>query len=242
MLSLSPSYEIRRRAPRASKPAESRRSAIGKGCAPHPLPGQGGGVQLYSASPLVRTRQLIADAVALTSIVVAAVLGIGIGSAISALGSFGRSVEQAGEGLRRSMSDAASTLGGLPVVGDAAAAPFEDASGVGASLAASGQDQQRLMTTLGVTVGLIVALLPIALVLAVWLRRRIAFARRARVAARLAATSEGRDLLALRALVRAPSTRLLSLVADPATGWRAGDPGTVSALADLELRAAGVIR
>ncbi|WP_210480159.1 hypothetical protein [Naasia sp. SYSU D00948] len=199
-------------------------------------------MQLYSASPLVRTRQVVADVVALTAIVVAAVLGTGIGTAIAALGGFGRSVEEAGDGLRRSMSDAASTLGGIPVLGDAAAAPFEEASGVGASLAASGQDQQRLMTTLGVTVGLIVAVLPIALVLAVWLRRRIAFARRARATARLAATLEGRDLLALRALVLAPSARLLALASDPATAWRERDPATVAALADLELKAAGVIR
>lgn len=199
-------------------------------------------MQLYSASPFVRARQLVADLVALTAIVVAAVLGTGIGTAIAALGAFGRSVEEAGEGLRRSMSDAASTLGDIPVLGDAAAAPFEQASGVGASLAASGQDQQRLMTTLGVVVGLIVAVLPIALVLLVWLRRRVGFARRAGLAARLGATAEGRDLLALRALVRGPSRTLLAVAPQPAAAWRAGDPAAVAALADLELRAAGVIR
>jgi hypothetical protein len=199
-------------------------------------------MQLYSAAPFVRTRQIVADLVALTVIVVATTLGIAVGGAIVALGEFGRAVEEAGEGLQRSMSDAASTLGGLPLVGETAAAPFEQASDVGASLAASGQDQQRFTTTLGVVVGLIVALLPIALVLLVWLRRRVAFARRASVAARLGSTPEGRELLALRALVRAPSNRLVAVAPDPAAAWRSGNPEVVAALADLELRAAGVLR
>lgn len=199
-------------------------------------------MHLYSASPLVRTRQVVADLVAITAIVTAAALGIGVGGAITALGAIGRSVEDAGEGLRTTMADAASTLGGVPLLGDAAAAPFEEASRVGASLAASGQDQQRFTTTLGITVGLIVALLPIALVLVVWLRRRLAFMRRARRTAALAATPEGRDLLALRALLASPPRPLLALASDPADGWRSRDPRVLSELADLELRSAGVLR
>jgi hypothetical protein len=198
-------------------------------------------MQLYSASPLVRSRQLLTDVVAVLAILLSILLGYAVGGAIGALAAFGRSVQQAGEGLQRSMSDAASTLGGIPVLGDAAAAPFQEASGVGSSLIASGEDQQRLFETLGLTLGLLVALVPIAVVLVVWLRHRVAFVRRARKARLLASSPEGRGLLALRALTTASPARLLAVTADPAAGWRAGDPGVVAALSDLELRRVGVL-
>ncbi|BDZ45561.1 hypothetical protein [Naasia aerilata] len=199
-------------------------------------------MQLYSASPLVRSRQVLSDVAAIAAIVLSIVLGAAVGAAVGALAALGRGVEEAGERLQGSMTDAAKALGGLPLVGDAASAPFRDASKVGASLIASGQDQQRLFETLGVVIGLLVALTPIAVVLTVWLRRRLAFVRQARAAAALASTSEGRGLLALRALMTAPPARLLALVPDPAGGWRAGDPAVVSVLTDLELRRTGVLR
>ncbi|WP_210508355.1 hypothetical protein [Naasia sp. SYSU D00057] len=199
-------------------------------------------MQLYSVSPLVRSRQIVSDLLALAVVVGSTALGITVGLAFAALGRFGRSVEEAGAGLQRSMSDAASTLEDLPVVGSAVSAPFRDASGVGASLVASGQEQQRLMTTLGIVAGLLVALLPIALVLTVWLRRRLAFVRRARRVSALAASPAGLELLALRALAGAPSPRVVAAAPDAVEGWRRGDPEVVRALADLELRAAGVRR
>jgi hypothetical protein len=199
-------------------------------------------MQLYSASPLVRSRQLLGDAVALAGILASAVLGSTVGLAIAGLARFGRSVEEAGTGLQRSMSDAASTLAGVPLLGSAVSAPFRDASGVGASLVASGQDQQRMVTTLAVVAGFVVALVPIAVVLAVWLRRRLAFVRRARRASALVGVPGGLDLLALRALASAPAQRVAAATPDAVGGWRRGDPGAVRALADLELRAAGVLR
>jgi hypothetical protein len=199
-------------------------------------------MQLYSVSPLVRSRQLLADIVALAVIVTSTALGITVGLAFAALARFGRSVEEAGAGLQRSMSDAASTLADVPLVGSAVSGPFVDASGVGAALVASGQEQQRMMTTLGVVTGLLVALVPIGIVLAVWLRRRLAFIRRARRASALAASPAGLELLALRALAGAPSPRVVAASPDAADGWRRGDPDVVRALADVELRAAGVLR
>src|SRR5215218_3122208 len=173
-------------------------------------------MQLYSVSPLVRSRQILADGIALAVIVTSAALGITVGLAFTAMARFGRSVEEAGAGLQRSMSDAASTLGDIPLVGAGASAPFQDASGVGASLVASGQEQQRMMTTLGIAAGLLVALVPIAIVLVVWLRRRLAFVRRARRSAALAGAPGGLELLALRALAGAPSARVLAAAPHPA--------------------------
>jgi hypothetical protein len=198
-------------------------------------------MQIYSASPTVRVRQAVADVTALALVAVSVGLGILAWSVIGAFADFGRRVEEAGRGLRGSMDDAASTLGGVPLLGDAAAAPFRGASGVAGSLAASGQEQQHLVSTAALVAGVLIALLPTALVLWVWLRRRAAFARRARRAQRLDTTSGGVELLALRALTSARPAVLLAVSPDPVAGWRRGDADVVRALADLELRAAGVL-
>ena len=197
-------------------------------------------MQLYSAFPGARSRQIAADLGALALVIVAITLGVTVWGAIHALGDFGRQVAEAGGGLQKSMTDAASTLAGLPLLGDAAAAPFRDASGVGASLVQSGQEQRRFVGGVAVWAGILVALLPLIVVLPRWVRRRAAFARRATTARRLADSAEGRELLALRALTTASPRRLIEVEADPAGAWRRADPSAVAALADLELRSAGV--
>jgi hypothetical protein len=197
-------------------------------------------MQLYSAFPGARSRQVAADLGAIALVVLSIALGIAVSGAIAAFADFGRQVADAGSGLQKSMTDAASTLGGLPLLGDAAAAPFREASGVGAALAQSGEDQQRFVRTLAVVAGLLVALLPMLVVLPRWMRRRAAFARRATTARRLADTTAGTELLALRALTTAAPRRLLEVDADPVGSWKRGDTAAVAALADLELRAAGV--
>ncbi|MCU1438464.1 MAG: hypothetical protein JWP66_1551 [Naasia sp.] len=197
-------------------------------------------MQLYSCYPAARSRQIVADVVALTIVAIAAALGIAVGGAVAGLGAFGRQVAEAGAGLRSAMDDAAGVAEGVPIVGSALAGPFRDAGGVGSALVASGEEQQRMATALAVAVGLLVALGPLLVVLLLWLPRRLRFARRATATRRLGATASGRELLALRALVQAPPKVIAGIAGDPVASWRAGDPGTVGALADLELRRAGV--
>ena len=55
-----------------------------------------------------------------------------------------------------------------------------------------------------------------------------------------AARSGSPDLLALRALARAPMHRLRAVSADPAAGWRTGDPEVLVRLATLELDSLGL--
>ncbi|RII98335.1 hypothetical protein DZF93_19725, partial [Clavibacter michiganensis subsp. insidiosus] len=91
-------------------------------------------MQLYSALPLVRARQIAADTAALAGIVVSVLVGIAVAALIRPLGDLGRSMERSGTQLSGSMTDAADALGRLPLVGDAARGPFEDASGIGSGL------------------------------------------------------------------------------------------------------------
>ncbi|MDF2442943.1 MAG: hypothetical protein JWR01_1146 [Subtercola sp.] len=196
--------------------------------------------QLYSAQPRRRARQLAADAAALVSIVSFIVLGVVVGALLNSLAALGRGIEDAGTGLRGTMTDAADSLGGIPLIGPGASSPFRSASDAGATLADAGQRQQQLVGEASLVVGIVVAGVPIVAILLLWLRPRIRFIRRASESRLLGQTAGGRELLALRALVRSQPEVLLSLAPDPVAAWRAGDPRTIGALSALELRRAGV--
>ncbi|WP_108250715.1 hypothetical protein [Planctomonas deserti] len=199
-------------------------------------------MQIYSASPLARARQVTSDVLAVAAIVLFATLGILTSTLISALADLGRGIEDAGRGFQTTMSDAASTIGDIPLVGRGAGTPFRDASEAAAALAAAGRDQQQLVHTLAVLAGLIVALVPIALIARHWLVRRVAFARRASAVRVLAGSRGGVELLALRALSGGSDRDLLAVSPDPVADWRSGNAVVVRRLADLALRDAGVVR
>jgi hypothetical protein len=199
-------------------------------------------MQIYSASPPARARQVTADVLAIAGIVLFAVLGIATSTLISALADLGRGIEDAGQGFQSTMTDAASSIGDIPLVGRGAGTPFRNASEAGAALAAAGRDQQQLVHTLAVVAGLAVALLPIALIARYWFARRIGFARRVAAVRALAGSAGGVELLALRALSAGSERDLLRISPDPVAEWRRGDPAVVRRLADLVLRDAGVAR
>ncbi|RFA22813.1 hypothetical protein [Subtercola boreus] len=197
-------------------------------------------MQPYSDYPLVRAWQIVADIVALAAIAAFISLGIAAGSLVASLAALGQQIQEAGTGFADTMADAARTLGDVPLIGATASSSFQSASTAGEQLAAAGQQQQDLVGNAAVIVGLVVAGLPVLLILLVWLRPRLRFARHAASVRSLSATAAGLDLLALRALAGQKSAVVLAVGPDPVAGWRAGDPLVVRILADLELRSAGV--
>ncbi|PPH52280.1 hypothetical protein [Rathayibacter sp. AY1E2] len=197
-------------------------------------------MQIYADLPAVRARQILADALALGVAVVAIAAGIAIGSLIAGLAEIGRRLESAGSGFGSTMSDAGTTLGGIPLLGDAVRAPFDEASGAGSVLAAAGRDQQQLASALAVVAGLAVGGLPLLLLAVLWLRPRLRFARRTAELRALGSTVGGTELLALRALTQASPRDILAAHPDAAAGWRTGDPAVTAALAALALRRAGL--
>jgi hypothetical protein len=205
-----------------------------------PDAGQTGGMQLYSASAPVRARQIAADVVALALIVAAVVAGLASAAFIRTFADLGRRVEDAGLGFQRSMGDAAETIAGLPLVGEAAGRPFVGAGEAASTLVAAGRDQQEAVGAASLVVGLLVAGVPIVVVLLTWLRRRIAFVRRAAAVSALHRSEGGDDLLALRALSVLDPAVLRSVAPNPVAAWRTGDADVVGRLADLALRDAGV--
>ncbi|SMH49836.1 hypothetical protein SAMN06295885_3422 [Rathayibacter oskolensis] len=197
-------------------------------------------MQIYADLPAVRARQITADALAVAVVVIAVAAGIAVGSLIAGLAEIGRRLESAGSGFGTTMSDAGSTLGGIPLLGDTVRAPFDEASGAGAVLAAAGRDQQQLAGALAVVAGLAVGGLPLLLLAVLWLRPRLRFARRTAELRALGTTAAGSELLALRALTEASPGEILAAHPDAVPRWRAGDPAATAALSALALRRAGL--
>ncbi|NRD09060.1 hypothetical protein [Rathayibacter agropyri] len=197
-------------------------------------------MQIYADLPAVRARQIVADALSIGVAVVAIAAGLAVGSLIAGLAEIGRRLESAGSGFGSTMSDAGTTLGGIPLLGDAVRAPFDEASGAGSMLAAAGRDQQQLAGALAVVAGVSVAGLPLLLLAVLWLRPRLRFARRTAELRTLGSTVTGSELLALRALTQATPREILAAHPDAVPAWRRGDPAATAALAALTLRRAGL--
>ncbi len=197
-------------------------------------------MRFYSDYPARRTGQIVADLIAVAVIATSVTTAALLSGAVAALADVGRRMETAGTDFERDMSELGERLDGVPVIGDGIRGPVEAAGSAGGTLASTGQSQQDLVATLALATALVVALVPIAIVLWVWLRRRVAFARRAEASLRMARAEGGADVLALRALVRLTPEQFAALGGRPVDGWRSGDIRVVADLADLELRHAGV--
>jgi hypothetical protein len=138
------------------------------------------------------------------------------------------------------MTSAAEAAGGVPVVGDELAAPFEALADASGSVAGAGAAAQDAVGTLATVLAVVLVVLPVGWLLLRWLPWRLTYARDAGAAARLISGTPDLELLAARALASAPLPRLAALPAGTGAAWRAGDPGAVRALAALELSRLGL--
>ena len=177
---------------------------------------------------------------AVAAVVVAWIFSRATFDAVSNLAVFGRGMEDAGNGFRGTMSDAAERIGGVPIIGDQASAPFLDAAEAGGFLITAGQDQQDSVAQVATVVGWAIFLLPVLVLIPMWLIPRSRFIVRSAQTRRLDKEEGGRELLALRALVLVKPSQLRRVSEDPVRAWREGDPAAVNGLARLALKHAGM--
>ena len=197
-------------------------------------------MNLYSDFAPRRTRQIVGDVLALLAIAAWAWLGVTVYLLVSNLSRFGMQMEQAGAGFRQTMVEVGDTLGGIPLIGGGIRSPFDGASSAGEALQSAGQSQQVAVAQLATGLGLGIAILPILTILIIWLVPRIRFARRSAHTRAMLDAHAGVDLLALRALANQKISVLSSVSPDAMDAWRRGDESVMRALAELELRSAGV--
>ncbi|MEW2524852.1 hypothetical protein [Streptomyces sp. NPDC047071] len=186
----------------------------------------------YAQNPGRRARQLAGDAAVLawTALWTAA-----------ALVAYRLAVLLGHPGPDSGVASSRSPAARLPLVGDDVGAALRSVVGF-----VDDVDPVTLRAALAVAAaGLF--LLPVGLVLALWLPRRVRWVRQAAAARELGAFANGRELLALRALLRPLDEVAETAAALPgatpgslAEGWRTADPRTLDALADAELERLGL--
>ncbi len=195
---------------------------------------------LYSDYSATRTRQIVGDVIAIAVAAVVIAVAASVAAAIRALGAFGRDLEAAGLDFQSGLTDAAESLGDIPLIGDGIRGPFDLAAGAGGSVAEAGRQQQAFVELIATTTGWLIALLPLTVLALGWLLPRIRFAVRKRRLRAMIAGGMTADTLAARAVARAPLRQLVAVHPDPAAAWRSNDPGLVRALAGVELRRSGI--
>lgn len=197
-------------------------------------------MKLYADLPAKRTGQIVTDVLVVAWVVLWVQVARAVHEVVSRLAAPGRTLEQAGTNLEDGLGDVGESMSRVPLVGDDLRAPFDAAGGAAGSITQAGIDLQVVVAQVATVAAVWTAAWPIAFVVAIWLLRRIRFARRAGAARTLVAAGADLDLFALRALTRLPLTTLAAVSADPAGDWRRGDPAVVRHLASLELRSVGL--
>ena len=197
-------------------------------------------MKVYSDYPARRTAQITADLVAIGLIAAFVWAGVLVYGAIAVLAAFGKTIEDAGIGFEETMADAGDTLGGVPLIGGGIRQPFDAASGAGTLLAEAGQAQQDLVITAATIIGIVVAVIPILLVLWIWLRRRPGGpgGRPRRATCRGCRTDPTCSPCAPSSM--RTIREFHDIHGEPVDAWRRGEKKIVRALAQLELREAGV--
>ena len=197
-------------------------------------------MKLYADDASRRTRQIIADVLALLGIALFIWLAVTVRAVIAAFGELGIRLQEAGSGFSGTMREIGDTLGGIPIIGPGVAGPFEGAGDAGDTLAEAGDAVKGTVDAIAIVAAVAVAALPIAAILVIWLIPRLRFAARAGELSKLVRSGAPLDLIALRALMTLPLGVVAAQHPDPAGAWRRGDPDVVHRLAELELRRSGV--
>lgn len=193
---------------------------------------------IYDARPLRTAGQVLLDLVVVGGIVAAVLLGRAVSASISALAAVGGRVHEQGSAFEEQLRRTADALGDVPLVGSSVSRPLRDASRSAGDIAAAGTRQQEETLHLAHLLGTSLSVVLVVVLVAVWLRYRGGFVRRASATRRLAQQPDGTELLAVRALTtRDAAGRLGDDVVDR---WRRRDPATVLALADLERHSSGL--
>jgi hypothetical protein len=167
-------------------------------------------------------------------------IGRWVHGVVGQLAAPGRTLEETGTSLHDGLASAGSRLADVPLVGGELRAPFDAAADAASSLVGAGTAIQDGVARTALVAALSVAVWPVLVVLVLWLRARLRFAREAGITQRLATSGADLELFALRALTHRSLAELAAVSPDPAGDWRRQDTRVIRALAGLELARAGV--
>ncbi|GAB3679686.1 hypothetical protein [Angustibacter aerolatus] len=197
-------------------------------------------MRLYAQLPARAVRQVAADVLAVVVLLLAVRAAHALRDAVLQLAEPGRRLQTTGDAVGRSLRQAASQVGNLPLVGDDVRGPLDQAGVQAGTLSRAGTDLVTAVQHLATLLQVVVIGGAILLLLLTWLPVRVRFVRSTRTAQRFVDAEPDLDLFALRAMAHQPMHRLARISDDPAGAWRRGDRTVIHQLATLELKAVGL--
>lgn len=195
---------------------------------------------IYAQRPGRLVGQVVGDLFVLGWAVVWGLAGFFVQQTIAVLAGPARETARTATRLSGDFTDAGTQASKVPGVGDQLRRPFDSASDTLGSVVTSANHQVDSIERLAVIMGWLVFLIPVAVVIAFWLPRRVRFYRQARAAQVFIDSNADLDLFALRAMSLQPMHVLAAVSDDPVTAWRTGDRAVINQLAELELRRSGL--
>ena len=203
------------------------------------------GPRLYSEVPAQRRRQLTRDVVTLLLIVLFVWVGLLVRDTVNELGVLASGVKEAGQTVEGGFLSVADAVSKVPVIGESIGGAIADAGdGSGGTLADLGQSGEEAVNRVATVLGIVTAALPIVVLLAVVVPRRVRRIRRMSAGAAVDLHDpERRRLLAMRAAFGLPFDELLEFTNDPLGDLAKGrhDALVAAALADVGLRDRAVV-
>jgi len=195
---------------------------------------------IYASRPGRLAGQLIGDVFVLCWGVAWALVGIFVHQVVEVLAVPARETARTASRLVTNLRDAAEQAARVPGVGDDLRQPFDAASVTLGNVITSANQQVASIELLAVIAGWLTFLIPVAVVVALWLPRRIRFYRQAKASQQFLDSSADLDLFALRAMASQPLYVLAGVSDDPVRAWRDGDRQVIDQLAAIELRRNGL--
>jgi hypothetical protein len=195
---------------------------------------------IYAKRPGRMIGQLFGDSFVLLWMVGWAIVGIFVHRVIEVLATPARETARTATLLAENFREAAAEAAKVPVAGEQLRRPLDAAAVTLGNLITSANDQVASIERLALLVGWLVFLIPVTIVVAFWLPRRIRFYRQARASQVFLDALPDLDLFALRAMAAQPLYVLAEISDDPVKAWRSGDRAVINQLAEVELRRNGL--
>lgn len=199
-------------------------------------------MRIYARGSWLLVRQVVADLFVVIWTVAWWFIGRIVDRVVLRLAAPARKTAVLSDDLSSQLSEVARRAGDLPVVGDGLRRPFDGMSNAVTGIADAAQQQVEAIERTATVLGWLAFVIPVTVLLVYWLPWRLRFVRRSGEVLNLLATTDGDDLLALRALATQPLPELRRVAPDPVSAWRIGDRVVTARLAELELIKAGVAR
>ena len=195
---------------------------------------------IYAKRPAKMIGQLVGDGFVVVWTIGWGIVAIFVHKVIEVLATPARETARTAMRLAENFREAAAEAAKVPVAGEQLRRPLDSASVSLGTLIESANQQVASIERLALLVGWLVFLIPVTIVIAFWLPRRIRFYRQAHASQVFLDSLADLDLFALRAMAAQPLYVLAEISDDPVQAWRSGDREVINKLAEVELKRNGL--